>query len=122
MRIEFQIEGGLAYFPGLSKPRVLDTADLPAAEADRLRRLVDAADLFQQPTAARALPKGAADYRQYTITVEEGGRRRTIHLTDPITNPDLEALVEYLRTHTVRGDEPPSSDESTASPLKDDKG
>jgi hypothetical protein len=115
MRVQFKIEGGLAYFPGLSKPRVIDTAELPAAEADRLRRLVDAADLFQQPAAARALPKGAADYRQYTITVEDGRRRRTIQLADPITNPDLEALVEYLRTHTAPGDKPASGDESTES-------
>src|SRR6266508_692847 len=111
MRVEFKIEGGLAYFPGLSKPRVIDSADLPAAEADRLHRLVDAAGIFEQPAGGRALPKGAADYRQYTITVEDGRRRRTIRLADPIANPDLEALVEYLRARTAPGDEPASKEE-----------
>jgi hypothetical protein len=110
MRVEFKIEGGLASFPGLSKPRVIDSADLSTAEAERLRRLVDAAGIFELPASGRALPKGAADYRQYTITVEDG-RRRTVRLADPIDNPDLEALVEYLQAKTRPGDEPTSKGE-----------
>src|SRR5689334_20342225 len=104
MRIQLKIDGGLAYFPGLSKPRVIDSADLPAAEANRLRQLVDAAGIFEQPAGNRTLPKGAADYRQYTITVEDGRRQRTLRLTDPIANPNLQALVEYLRTRATPGD------------------
>jgi hypothetical protein len=115
MRVQLKIEGGLAYFPGLNKPRVIDSADLSAAEAKRLHQLVDAAGIFEQPASNRTLPKGAADYRQYTITVEDGRRQRTIRLADPIGNPDLEALVEYLRTHTAPGDKPASADESTGS-------
>ena len=114
MRVQFKVEGGLAYFPGLSKPHVLDSDDLPAAQADRLRQLVDAADFFQQPAAARTLPKGAADYQQYTITVEDGRRRRTIRLTDPIRDADLAALVEYLRKHTAPSGQPQSSDDAGA--------
>jgi hypothetical protein len=109
MRIEFSVEGGLAYFPGLSKPRVIDSATLDDDAADRLRRLVDAARVFQQPAARRAVAKGAADYRQYTITVVDGRRRRTIHLSDPIADSHLQALVDYLRANT----NPPS--ESAAS-------
>lgn len=105
MRIQFQREGGLAYFPGLSQPRVVDSADLPAAEADRLRQLVAEANFFQQPAAPRTLPKGAADYQQYTITVEDGRRRRTVRLADPIADPKLQALVEYLRQQTSPADD-----------------
>jgi len=111
MRVQLKIEGGLAYFPGLSKPRVVDSADLSAAEAKRLRELVDAAGIFDLPASSRALPKSAADYRQYTITVEDGRRRRTVRLADPIANPDLEALVDYLRTHAMPGDKPAAGDE-----------
>ena len=110
MRIQFKVEGGVAYFPGLSKPRVIDSDDLPPAEAEQLRRLVDAVDFSQQPAAARTLPKGAADMRQYTITIEEGRRRRTIHLTDPIRDNDLAALVDYLREQTAPGKQSPSDD------------
>jgi len=101
MRVQFKIDGGLAYFPGLSKPRVIDSADMPAAEADRLRQLIADASFFQQPAAARALPKGAADHQQYTITIEDGRRRRTVRLSDPIGDPKLHALVEYLRDQTA---------------------
>lgn len=100
MRIQFKVEGGVAYFPGLAKPRTIDSDDLPPAEAKRLQRLVDAVDFSQQPLAARTLPKGA-DMQQYTITVEEGRRRRTIHLSDPIRDADQAALVDYLREQTA---------------------
>ena len=115
MRIQLKIEGGVAYFPGLNKPRVIDSADLPAAEAKHLRQLVDAAGIFEQSAGSPTLPKGAADYRQYTITVEDGRRQRTIRLADPIANPDIEALVEYLRSHAAPGNKPAAGDESTRS-------
>lgn len=107
MRIQFQREGGLAYFPGLSQPRVIDSADLPAAEVDRLRKLLAEAQFFQQPAAPRTLPKGAADYQQYTITVEDGRRRRTVRLADPIADPKLQALVEYLSDQTTPAKDKP---------------
>src|SRR5581483_5697555 len=62
MRVQFKIEGGLAAFPGLSKPRQLNSADLPAADANRLSQLIDAAHFFDLPAESRSLPKGAADY------------------------------------------------------------
>ena len=77
--------------------RVIDSDDLPAAKAERLQQLIDAVDFSQQPTAARTLPKGAADMRQYTITVEDGRRRRTVRLTDPIENMHLQALIDFLQ-------------------------
>jgi len=103
MRVQFKIEGGLAAFPGLSKPRQLNSADLPAADANRLSQLIDAAHFFDLPAESRSLPKGAADYQQYTITVEDGRRHRTVRLADPIDDPDLQALVEYLREQTAPG-------------------
>jgi hypothetical protein len=103
MRVQFKIEGGLAAFPGLSKPRVIDGADLSAAEADRLSQLIDAANFFDLPAEKRSLPKGAADYQQYTITVEDGRRRHTVRVADPIEDPDLLSLVDYLREQTAPG-------------------
>lgn len=99
MRIEFSVEGGLAYFPGLSKPHVIESAQLDGDAAKELGQLVTAARLFQQPAARRAVAKGAADYRQYTITIVDGQRRRTIHLSEPIADTHLQALVDYLRAN-----------------------
>ena len=41
-------------------------------------------------------PSGAADYLRYTISVTSQGRSHTVRLTDPIEDPDVQALVEYL--------------------------
>jgi len=40
MRIEFQTEEGIAYFPGLSRPVVIDSNVLAEEEAGELQGLV----------------------------------------------------------------------------------
>jgi hypothetical protein len=101
MRVELQIDGGMAYFPGLSRPVVVNSADLPKAQARRLERLVENARFFDLPAASRALPKGAADMRRYTITVEDGRRRHTVRLNDPIEDADMLALIEFLQDQRI---------------------
>ncbi|MFN8505253.1 protealysin inhibitor emfourin [Kouleothrix sp.] len=103
MRVQLSSDGGLAYFPGLRRSQVVDTADLSDEAAAALRRLVAEAGLFQRPASRPALPKGAADARQYTLTVEDGRRRRAIRLADPIDDARLAALVEFVRAHAAPG-------------------
>lgn len=100
MRIQFKMEGGIAYFPGLSEePIMIDSDELPKQEADELKQLVNAAHFFNLPAEIGSPLPGAADYFQYTITIEEDGRNQhTVRLTDPIKDPNLQALVTYLRT------------------------
>ena len=98
MRIEFETEGGLAYFPGLSKPVAVDSSDLPEAQAAELERLVRAVGFSALPPTVGTLSKGAADYQQYTVTVEEGGQRHTVRFTDPVDDPNHRALIDTLRT------------------------
>ncbi|MEO7911749.1 MAG: protealysin inhibitor emfourin [Roseiflexaceae bacterium] len=97
MRVELQTEGGLAFFPGLNKPIVLNSTDLPKAQVAHLQRLLDSTRFFELPAASRSIPKGAADLRRYTITVEDGRRRRTVRLTDPVEDTNLQALLEFLQ-------------------------
>lgn len=94
MRIQFKTEGGIAYFPGLSKPATIDTNELPAKEANELEQLIEAADFFDL-LADFAPPRGA-DYRQYTISVTALGHTHTTRLVDPIEDPNVQALVDYL--------------------------
>jgi len=98
MRIEFQTEGGIAHFPGLSRPVVIDSEVLTAEDASDLQHLVEAARFFERPTVVGAPRSGAADYRQYTITVEEGGRQHTIRLADPVEDATLQQLLRFLQT------------------------
>ena len=99
MRVELQTEGGVAFFPGLSKPIVLNSSDLSKVQSTQLQQLLDSTRFFELPAASRSVPKGAADLRRYTITVEDGRRRRTVRLVDPIEDPDLQALIAFLQGH-----------------------
>lgn len=98
MRVEVRTEGGFAYFPALNKPRVLESESLPAPSAQQLRDLVDAANVFERPPV-ESPPRGAADYRRYTITVDDGTKRQSIQVSDPVSDPNLQALLSYVKTH-----------------------
>jgi hypothetical protein len=97
MRIQLKMEGGIAYFPGLSKPITIDSDQLPRQESDELKRLVNATRFFDLPAVIGSPSPGAADYRQYTITLQDEGKQHTVHLTDPIEDPSLQALLTYLK-------------------------
>jgi hypothetical protein len=95
MLVGFKIDGGFVYLPARSEPVTIDTDDLPAEEAKDLERLIEAADFFELPQTSPP-PRGAADYLRYTISVTSPERSHMVHLTDPIEDPDVQALVEYL--------------------------
>jgi hypothetical protein len=89
------MDGGFVYLPARSEPVTIDTDDLPAEEANELERLIEAARFFELPQTS-APPRGAADYLRYTISVMSPEHSHTVHLTDPIEDPEVQALVEYL--------------------------
>jgi hypothetical protein len=98
VRIRFQSDGGLGHFPGLAEPVAIDTAQLPPEEAARIEGLVGGADFFTRPEPTGKPAPGAADLRRYTITVDDDtGRSRTLELTDPVTDPALNSLIDSLR-------------------------
>ena len=100
MRIQLKIDGGLAYFPGLSKPITIDSNALPAQEADKLKQLLEAVHFFELPPVLNAPAPGAADYQRYTITVDDDSKHHSVQMTDPIADkePNLQALLSYLKT------------------------
>lgn len=97
MRITFRMEGGIAYFPGLSRPVVIDTGKLTEQEADELEQIVEAARFFEQPATISPPARGAADYYQYTVTIEARGRQHTVRMTDLVEDAGLQVLLHYLR-------------------------
>jgi hypothetical protein len=94
LKIEFKQEGGLAFFPGLSKPVPLDINNLDKSEAEEIKRLVAAAHFFDLPPAVGEPARGAADYQHYTLTIEDGERRHTVRVLVP---PQDQALRELLQ-------------------------
>jgi hypothetical protein len=97
MVIQFESEGGFGYFPGLSRPLRIDTSKLAPEQAKHLEELVDHAEFFDQPSRLSAPHPGAADFRSYTITVEDGDRTHTVKTDDITENAELQPLVDYLR-------------------------
>lgn len=97
MKITFEMNGGFAHIPALSGPVTIDTAQIAPQVATQLESLVRGSRFFDQPARAQTVAKGAADYRTYTVTVEDGPRVHTIQLIDPITDANLERLVSHLR-------------------------
>jgi hypothetical protein len=97
MRIEFQVEGGVAAFPGLAKPVSIDCERLPPEATARLHDLVRQADFFALPRDSTA--PTAPDARRYTIVVDDGTRCSTVTVSEPIANPALRDLVAELRAH-----------------------
>ena len=97
MRVEFATSGGIAYFPGLARPVGIEADQLPEADARKLDDLVAASRFFDQPAQVEgSKASGAADYRQYTITIDQGPRHHTLTITEPIEDPDLRQLVRFL--------------------------
>jgi hypothetical protein len=105
---------GLAYFPGLAKPVILDSRKLPEKEAQELERLVEDARVFERSNESYGLASddasghgvypagnmpmpGSADYRQYLISIQEGKQRAILKLAEPVEDPQLQKLLSYLK-------------------------
>ena len=97
MTITFEMSGGFAHLPALSRPLTIDTAQIEPQARTELESLVHQSRFFDQPLRGPTPAKAAADYRTYTITVQDGPHAHTIQLTDPITDINLEQLVSRLR-------------------------
>lgn len=101
MRVTYKQDGGLAYFPGLNAPFVLDSSTMTTADGKQLQHLIAACDFFDLPIST-AHPKGA-DMQRYTVTVEDGKRKHTVHLADPIDTPALQALIDFVQAARQSG-------------------
>jgi hypothetical protein len=92
LQVELERSGG---FAGVTLHASVDTATLPPAEADTVRRLVDQADLDalarRPPTPSRA-----PDRFQYDLTVTRGGRRQHLSLGETAVTPELRPLLDHL--------------------------
>jgi len=91
------MSGGFAHIPALSGPVTTDTEHVEPRVAERLESLVQESCFFDQPARLDTKAKGAADYRTYTITVQDGLRVHTVELTDPINDQNLGTLVSFLQ-------------------------
>lgn len=98
MKITLETSGGLAPVPVAERAVSVDTATVAPERARQLVDLVDQAKFFERAALAATPAAGAADFRSYTLTVEDGARVHTIRLTDLIADPALGQLVSEVRS------------------------
>jgi hypothetical protein len=98
MRMQVQTEGGFAAIPGFTKPIVLESCRLPPQEAEEMRQLVTAARFFELP-AQQPSPQRGADYRRYTIIINDRERHHSIQFTEPIPDSHLRDLLAFALRH-----------------------
>ena len=91
------MSGGFANLPALNGPFLINTELLDEQTASQLKSLVHASRFFDQPAKSDTVALGAADYRTYTITVDDGLNMHTIQLTDPIRDTNIAQLVLKLK-------------------------
>jgi emfourin len=103
LRIALQVDGGLASFPGLRRPVTVDSGSLSPGQAAQLCELIDRSDFFGVSPPHRS---DAPDARTYTVEIEDGPRRRTLRLTEPIADPALRELVSSIRSCVPRDGKP----------------
>ena len=93
MKIEFSRTGGVA---GVHLRGTFDTDELPAEQADRLRRLVSAAAALDQPSVLTSSTSSGADRFQYRVTITDGDRIKTVEMGESSIPRTLQPLLDYL--------------------------
>ena len=90
MKVSFRQSGG---FAGLIRGCELETAAMPAEEADRLSSLVQRCLEVDVPAEHEG---EARDEMFYEIVIEGGGRPRRLAFTDRSVPPSTKPLLDYL--------------------------
>ena len=89
----------MAYIPALAEPVVIDTADLPAAQAQSIEQQIHAADFFKLPATVGAGKQSGADRHTYLITVEDGAKTHRVQVQEAGDAPGLADLIRALERH-----------------------
>jgi hypothetical protein len=92
VKISLVRTGGVA---GMRREATIDTADLGPRDSEEIHRLVNAA--ADEPAAAKAPePAHGPDRFHYTLTIEDGGRRRALTFAEERTPERLRPLLEAV--------------------------
>jgi len=87
-------EGG---FAGVSRDITLKSGSLSPEESGMLRKLIEDAHFFESPPST--MESQGADRFTYEVTAEDSGRRHTVRTNVAETDPALDALIRFVKTH-----------------------
>jgi len=94
VRVRFQNSDGLAFLSRVKPAITLDGALLSETDRLDLEQLVRSARFFDLP---EQIPGNLNGGPAWYITIEEGGRRHSIKVGQPVQGPAMRRLVERLR-------------------------
>jgi len=92
MKIQVDRSGG---FAGIRQQAVIDTDQLDPKERQELQGLLESSDFFN-PSLGPVSAQAAPDRFHYSITVEDGPRRRTVELDEGSVPEQWQALVQRV--------------------------
>ncbi|MCC7445976.1 MAG: hypothetical protein IT324_01105 [Anaerolineae bacterium] len=93
MRIDFERSGG---FAGMILRATIDTGDLPEADANDLRQLIEEANFFALPPTITSA--SGADQFTYRLTVIALVRQHSVEVSDGAAPDTLRPLLNRLTT------------------------
>lgn len=95
MKIKIEPSGGLA---GFSSSSELDGDKLPTSLEDTVRKLLEGkkTDMIKHTR-----PKGAADYLNYKITIQDGKKNHVVECSEFEIDRDLKALINYIQNNSM---------------------
>ncbi|EFH83272.1 conserved hypothetical protein [Ktedonobacter racemifer DSM 44963] len=96
MKVTLRTEGGLAYFPGMTKSHVLDSTSLSPQEVKELQRLLDKVRVFDHSRPSKHTCRGA-DQMHYMLTVDDGANHYSLQVCDPVQDPQIKALLSFVK-------------------------
>jgi hypothetical protein len=108
MRIEVMTEGGFVSAPGLDKPIVLDSANLPAGECEAcenlVREVMAGAGAAGAPAGAASAPAQAMmrDGRSYQMKIDFDNRSVSLDASDQAMSPAYRKLLKLVRSYGSR--------------------
>jgi len=91
MRVSCKKTGGIA---GLKVSAEVDSEQLSPAQAQKMKDLVEQANLFNQPSKPGG--KSMPDQFQYEISVEDQGKTHSFVTNDASASDELLELVDWL--------------------------
>ena len=78
----------------------MDTKDLPSKFITALKKIMT--DQSLSNLLIKAIPKGAADYYSYKISVRDGVNRKVIECNEYNIPEDLKSLVRYVERNSKK--------------------
>lgn len=94
MRIELRSVGGFTGPAGAEVKRI-DTEKLSKSEAQKIIPLIESAHLFDQPEQMKLSSPKSWDFK-YTLTVDDGKRRRVLEFHKSAAPLSLQELVDEI--------------------------